>query len=162
VGRREGANTGPTRRFLFSEQRIYMKRTKAILVAITVMFAGLTACTPEEVNLFQSLSPDAQSAVMNHMNTKTQSRDCFEAINKYWPANSKDWAKKITMRESGNNPAAANKRSTARSCMQLLLSYHGWRYEAVGCNASMWKNPDCSIKAALHLYKEAGTSPWKL
>jgi hypothetical protein len=44
----------------------------------------------------------------------------------------------------------------------MLLSLHGWRFTAVGCTPAQWADPDCNVKAMLHLYREAGTSPWSL
>ena len=72
------------------------------------------------------------------------------------------WARDIVWRESRNTPTAANPRSTARGCGQMLLSLHGWRFTAVGCTPAQWADPDCNVKAMLHLYREAGTSPWSL
>ncbi len=38
------------------------------------------------------------------------------------------------------------------------MGYH----RAVGCTPAQWADPDCNVKAMLHLYREAGTSPWSL
>ena len=91
-----------------------------------------------------------------------ESVDCYSALDRHWPASSRQWARSIVWRESRNQPTAANPRSTARGCGQLLLSLHGWRFTAVGCSPAEWADPDCNVKAMLHLYREAGTSPWSL
>lgn len=90
---------------------------------------------------------------------------CAAAIDVWWPANSRAWAKKVAARESGYlNAAAKNAKSSAKGCMQLLHSLHAWRYDKVGfgCNRAKWSNNDCSILAARHLFLQAGTRPWRV
>ena len=90
---------------------------------------------------------------------------CAAAIDVWWPASSRAWAKRIAARESGYlNAAAKNPKSSARGCLQLLHSLHAWRYDRVGfgCNRSKWNNADCSILAGRHLFLAAGTSPWRV
>jgi len=65
-------------------------------------------------------------------------------------------------RESRNNPAAANTRSTARGCWQLLLGTHGRRFAKLGFSTAQWADPDVNTLVALDLYREAGTRPWRL
>ena len=91
-----------------------------------------------------------------------QSPDCNTAIERHWPESRQVWAKRVVWRESRNIPTAANRRSSARGCFQLLQSLHGWRYTAVGCHPSQWSNADCNAKAALHLFQSAGVGPWRL
>lgn len=94
-----------------------------------------------------------------------ESPTCAAAIDKWWPVQTRSWAKRIAARESGYlNGKAKNPRSTARGCMQLLHSLHAWRYDRVGfgCNRWRWSNNDCSILAARHLYLQAGTRPWRV
>ena len=91
------------------------------------------------------------------------SPDCYSAINVWWPAQHRAWAKRIAARESGYlQGRAANPKSSAKGCMQLLHSLHAWRYDRVGfgCNRNRWRNNDCSILAARHLFLQAGTRPW--
>ena len=96
--------------------------------------------------------------------TETVSRDCYAAADVWWPASSRAWVKSIIKRESAGRAYARNPRSSARGCLQLLHSLHAHRYNKVGfgCNASKWNNPDCGILAGLHLFKQAGTSPWRV
>ena len=94
-----------------------------------------------------------------------ESPTCAAAIDVWWPASSRAWAKRIAARESGYlNARAANPRSSAKGCMQLLHSLHAWRYDRVGfgCNRYRWSNNDCSILAARHLFLQTGTSPWRV
>lgn len=141
-----------------------MRRLTLILLAA---LGALTACTPEQVHWYlNDATPGEQAAVDQALRERAAqrsrgSRDCYEAIDRHWPGD-KARAKKVVWRESRNNPAAANKRSSARGCMQLLAPLHGHRYSAVGCSPSSWANADCGIKAAAHLYREAGWSPWAL
>jgi hypothetical protein len=90
------------------------------------------------------------------------SPDCYSAINVWWPVSSRAWARKIVTREAGNRPSAANARSSARGCWQLLMSLHAHRYNKVGfgCHPGKWANADCNTLAALHLFRQAGTRPW--
>lgn len=91
------------------------------------------------------------------------SRDCYSAIDVWWPASSRAWAKKIVFREARNLPHAANRRSTARGCFQLLMSLHAHRYNkfrAFGCHPGKWANADCNTLAALSLFQTNGTRPW--
>ena len=119
-----------------------------VMVVVGVLMALIAACTPEERALLGAMWEWQTSP----------SADCYEAIDKHWPKESQAWADRIMWRESRNNPQAANRTSSARGCMQLLQSYHAHRYEP-GC---WWGNPDCNIKAAVDLYEEQGTSPWRL
>lgn len=73
-----------------------------------------------------------------------------------------DWAVSIAMRESRCQADAANSSSSARGLFQLLLSYHGDKFRAVGCSPEQWADPMCNIRAAKYLYDMAGTSPWAL
>lgn len=125
---------------------------KVLIITIALMAVWLTSCTPEQ-----------QAAVRAHLawEASQQSRDCNQAVDRHWPGD-KARAKRIVHRESRNNPTAANPRSSARGCMQLLMSLHSHRYTAVGCSPAQWSNPDCNIKAAAHLYRQAGWSPWNV
>ena len=89
---------------------------------------------------------------------------CNAAIDVWWPVQHRAWAKSIVWREAGNQPAAANRRSSARGCWQLLMSLHAHRYNKVGfgCHPGKWANADCNTLAALHLFKQAGKTPWRV
>jgi hypothetical protein len=71
-------------------------------------------------------------------------------------------ARSIVWRESRNNPTAANTRSSARGCWQLLLGTHGRRFAKLGFSTGQWADPDVNTLVALDLYREAGTRPWRL
>lgn len=87
------------------------------------------------------------------------STDCVGEMKRHWPANTHSWAMGIMKRESRFDHSAQNSKSTAAGCFQLL-AIHSWRYNAVGCSWSERYNAHCNVKAAYHLYKEAGTQPW--
>lgn len=133
-----------------------MRRTISTLVAALACLAAL-GCTPEEVALFKSLTPDQQTAVLE---ARWPSEDCNAAIDRWWPGD-RAWAKRIAWRESRNTPSARNP-SGASGCLQMMLPLHNRRFTAVGCSPSQWSNPACNIKAAWHLYAEVGPSPWNL
>lgn len=84
--------------------------------------------------------------------------DCYGAIDRYWPSESRAWAKKIVHRESRNNPSAQNPRSTAAGCFGML-KMHGHRFPGGWGNRY---DPSANTQAALSLYREAGTRPWRL
>ena len=132
-----------------------MKRL--IAVALFVVAPLAVACTPEEIALFQSLTPDQQMSVVE---TLWPSQDCNTAIDRHWPGD-KAWAKRIVWRESRNTPTARNP-SEASGCFQMMVPLHTRRFAAVGCSAAEWTNPACNTKAAWHLYAEVGPSPWNL
>jgi len=139
--------------------------TLAVLAALTV-----TACTPAQQEAWKAMSAQERENYVAHIEGRPpyetadmgESVDCYQALDRHWPAATRQWARDIVWRESRNTPTAANPRSTARGCGQLLLSLHGWRFTAVGCSPAQWADPDCNVKAMLHLYREAGTSPWSL
>lgn len=137
-----------------------LKRRVLGLVAAIVMGLSMLACTPEQVAVFKTLNPAQQQAVLAALQKKSASPDCYTAIDRHWHGD-KSWARKIVSRESGNNPAAQNRYSSAAGCFQLL-QMHAHRFNAVGCSWAQRYDADCNTKAAFHLYREAGRSPWAL
>lgn len=87
---------------------------------------------------------------------------CHAAVDAYWPANLRPWAHRIVHRESRGMPAAANRRSSARGCFQMLLRYSAPFYRAVGCSNAQWANPVCNVRAAYVMYQKAGARPWRM
>ena len=132
-----------------------MKATRVLILALLALMAA--ACTPEEIALYKSLTPEQQTAVLDVL---WPTKDCNEAIDRHWPGD-KAWAKRIVYRESRNTPTARNA-SGASGCFQMMLPLHARRFTAVGCSPSQWTNPACNTKAAWHLYAEVGPSPWNL
>ena len=141
-----------------------MTRTITILAALAAL--TVTACTPAQQAAWKSMSPQARENYVAHIEGRPpyetadmgESADCYQAIDRHWPASSRSWARGIVARESGGDPRAQNPRSSAAGRFQLLaLHAHrvpgGWanRYDA-----------DANTLAALDLYREAGTSPWSL
>ncbi len=141
----------------------YPRRAALLLIAVLGL-AGLGACTPEQVALFQSLSPEDQGRVVAELQRQQaeRPRDCYTAMEQVFPAYAHGWARGIIHRESRNNPSAQNRSSTAAGCFQLLSSLHAGRYTAAGCHVSQWADPVCNTRAAYELFKVAGTSPWRL
>jgi len=129
------------------------------LLALVAAVVALAACTPEQQEQFRSLPPDAQRAVLDALAWEPPA-DCYSAVDRYWPVEHRAWFRGVVWRESRNDPAAANPRSSARGCAQLLMSLHSWRFGAVGCSPSAWADASCNVRAALHLFRDAGRSPW--
>ena len=134
----------------------------ALPIIAIVSLTAITSCTPREVEVFKSLSPAEQGEVISHLKSKNASTDCYQAIEKHWPTSTHSWAKSIVDRESRNNPAAQNSRSSAAGCMQLL-KLHSGRFQKLGFS---WErdryNADANIIVAADLYREVGSSPWRL
>jgi hypothetical protein len=89
------------------------------------------------------------------------STDCVAAMRAVWPPSMHGWAMGIMKRESGFSHTADNPSSTAAGCWQML-AMHNWRYAEVGCSSADIYNALCNNRAAYHLYRQAGTSPWHL
>lgn len=87
---------------------------------------------------------------------------CHWAVDMYWPAQHRAWAHQIVQRESRGIPTAANRRSSARGCFQMLLRYSAPFYQAVGCTNAQWSNPVCNVRAAYVMFQRAGKSPWRV
>ena len=156
----------------------YKHFIKAFLITVVAILGlNLTACTPEEVAIFKTLSPQDQGKVIKAVqdqqamqrhayfvgihNAQTRPTDCLSAMRQVFPASSWNWGTAIIMRESGNNPSAQNPSSSAAGCWQML-SMHNHRYYTVGCSPAQKYDALCNTKAAYTLYQAAGTSPWRL
>lgn len=123
-----------------------LHRPLRLFGALVVLLTGLVAvsCTPEQIALFKA----------NYRPPTT----CHAAVDTYWPAASRSWAHAIVNRESGGDARAKNPSSTASGCFQLL-AMHGWRIPGGWANRF---NAAANVQGALSLYREAGTSPWRM
>lgn len=128
------------------------------LIAVLAVILGTVACTPEEIALWRSLPPEQQQAVVDALFPPA---GCVDAMKRVWPESEWAWAERIMWRESNHQPTAYN-RSGASGCWQMMLPLHSRRFTAVGCSPSQWADPLCNNRAALHLFREAGRSPWNL
>ena len=97
-----------------------------------------------------------------HAVQRSYTGPCHDAVRTYWPAQWQSWAHYVVNRESRGLPYAANPRSSARGCFQMLLRYSAPFYRAVGCNNYMWNNATCNVRAALVMRTRHGVSPWKM
>ena len=73
----------------------------ALLVVLTA-----SACTPAMQDAWRTMSPAERDAYMHYVNGG--SVDCYQALDRHWSASSRQWARSIVARESGNIPTAAN------------------------------------------------------
>lgn len=150
-----------------------MSRLKRIIALLALPFLFLVvSCTPEQVAIFNTLSPEDQAKVieaLQHQQAQNvalrdsgqDSGNCYVEMRKVFPSHAWGWATGIINRESGGNPAAQNPSSSAAGCWQML-ALHNHRYYAVGCVPSQKYQARCNNLAAYHLYQAAGTSPWRL
>jgi hypothetical protein len=147
-----------------------MARPKAlrrkILLAIGALlsFGTLAACSPHQIAVFNSLSPEGQTAVLQELQRQQggggSGGDCYSAIEQVWPGHLQAKARTIVSRESGNNPSAQNRSSSAAGCWQILTG--SW-IDPGGCPRSTRYDAVCNTRAALALYNSAGGwSPWRL
>jgi hypothetical protein len=60
---------------------------------------------------WRAMSPAERDAYVRYVDGG--SVDCYQAIDRHWPASSRQWARDIVWRESRNTPTAANPRSIA-------------------------------------------------
>jgi hypothetical protein len=118
---------------------------KLFLVALVA--ALVTSCTAAEMQFWR----------VWHNTTSS----CHGAVDYLWPAESRSWAHRIVDRESGGDPRAQNPSSSAAGCAQLL-KMHAWRFSSTGTSWAHRYDAKANIAAALHLYREAGASPWAL
>lgn len=88
------------------------------------------------------------------------SKGCHDAVNFLWPASSRAWAHKIVKRESGGNPGAQNRSSTAAGCFQILRGT--WNGSRVGVPWERRYDPVWNVWVAMHLYRARGAQPWSL
>jgi hypothetical protein len=122
--------------------------TRLRTLALTLIAAfTFTACTPDEIALWTWWM-------------EQQPATCHDAVDRYWPDGSKGWAHRIVNRESGGDTSQKNRRSSASGCFQLI-KVHAWRYEAVGYSWADRFNPTANTLAALNLYSEQGSRPWR-
>lgn len=115
-------------------------RTLAGVVLVTItLLSGVTACVPPSGAL-----------------------DCHGAVDAYWPASAQPRAHKVVTRESGGDPTAQNRRSTAAGCFQLLR-VHRARFARLGYS---WDRDRYlavpNVRVALDLWHEQGWRPWQL
>ena len=116
------------------------------LTLVLIVLFTLTACTPDEVAFWQWWN--------------TQPIGCHDAVDFYWPTDSRAWAHRIVQRESGGDPAEQNPRSSAAGCFQLMR-VHAWRFDATGSSWAARYDARANTVAALHLYREQGSRPWR-
>ena len=87
---------------------------------------------------WRAMSPAERDAYMHYVNGG--SVDCYQALDRHWPASSRQWARSIVARESGGDPTAANPRSTARL---LAAPQPALRVASrLGYSPSQWADPD--------------------
>jgi hypothetical protein len=121
-------------------------RRMAVVTAVLGILLLGTACTPQQIAFWKAAHPPAASG------------GCVDAMHQVFPPSTWGWAMGIMKRESGFSPTAKNPRSTASGCFQLL-SIHAHRFPGGWANRF---NALANCQAAYSLYREAGTSPWRL
>ncbi len=134
------------------------RRIVVVLLALFGLVAVTAGCafTPENIALFKTLSPEGQQAVAHAING-TEPSGCVEAAHAVFPANLHSWTNKIISRESGGNPSAQNRSSSAAGCFQIIKGT--WNANAA-CDWSMRYDAMCNARTAWIIYQRSGGSPW--
>ena len=128
---------------------------KLIVPTLSILFltAVAASCTPEEVAIYQTLSPSEQSAV-------------HDALNPPQPQHSPPggFLACVRRRESGGDYTAENSTSTASGAYQFLDS--SWRtlsaragYGGYGGHAA-YAPPEVQDAVAVWTVENIGRSPW--
>ena len=133
------------------------KITVCAVCALAACSCSTSDVTAVANQLGLDLAPETATLVAVHYN---QPADCNAAIARVWPARLQAWARKVVWRESRNNPAAKNKRSSASGCFQLL-AMHADLFAATGSSWAARFDPLANTQAAYALYQGSGTSPWR-
>ena len=138
---------------------------KAVIAIAFVLAAAIgSSCTPEQIELFKSLSPSQQEAVMAHLQRQAGGSggggggDCYSALGHFSGSHSK--ARSIIWRESRNQPGAVSPSGKYRGCWQIDVGLYSSHFAAVGCSTRQWSSSTCNTKVANRLYRAAGWSPW--
>ena len=134
-------------------------RLVVTVAAASIMLAA--ACTPEQIQAYNSLAPHEHAAVRTHWQTVNPPPDCYTAMRQTWPQSTWAWAERVIWRESRNQPGAQNTRSTAAGCFQMLR-IHAGRFNALGYTWNDRYNPTVNSLVALDLYREQGATPWRI
>jgi hypothetical protein len=89
------------------------------------------------------------------MGAGMENTPCGQAVMQIWPKELWPWAFAVIQRESGGDPNAKNKNSSATGCFQMMMSIHAHRF-----NGKPGTDPIANAAAALELFKEQGAKPW--
>lgn len=124
----------------------------------------LTGCSPQQVqswlgarNVHVTLA-QAES-IAQHLDRR--SLDCFESVEAIFPEAAQPRMKMIVKRESGGNPLAKNKSSSASGCTQML-KIHAARFAKLGYSWDQRFVAYVNVRVAYDLWEEQGWSPWSL
>ena len=92
----------------------------ALLIALTA-----SACTPAMQGAWRAMSPAERDAYMHYVNGG--SVDCYQALDRHWPASSRQWARRhrrprIRQRPDGGEPSQHGPRLLAAAPRPALGS----------------------------------------
>ena len=87
--------------------------------------------------------------------------NAFESVEAIFPEAAQPRMKMIVKRESGGNPLAKNKSSSASGCTQML-KIHAARFAKLGYSWDQRFVAYINVRVAYDLWEEQGWSPWSL
>lgn len=124
-------------------------------VAITLQFGS--ACSPADVlegarKLGIELTSDQAEALSGHLTVVDTPAEVEALIRATWPDSAEDRAVRIARCESGLNPNAKNRTSTASGTFQLIAAHWRGRFDPFDARAN--------IAYAYRLWQSSGWSPW--
>ena len=132
-------------------------RRAAALLLVTALSLFSSACSPADVlegarQLGVELTGDQAEALSGHLTVVDTPAEVEALIRATWPDHAEDRAVAIAKCESGLNPNAKNRTSSASGVMQLLAIHWRGRFDPFNARAN--------IAYAYRLWQSSGWSPW--
>lgn len=132
-------------------------RRAAALLLVTALSLFSSACSPADVlegarQLGVELTGDQAEALSGHLTVVDTPAEVEALIRATWPDHAEDRAVRVARCESGLNPNAKNRTSSASGVMQLLAIHWRGRFDPFDARAN--------IAYAYRLWQSSGWSPW--
>lgn len=133
-------------------------------LVVTCLALVLTACSPVQVQSWLAgrnihVTPGQAEGISRHLNK--MSMGCYEAVDSIFPEEAKARMRLIVKRESGGNPRAKNRASTASGCTQML-KVHSARFRKLGYSWDQRFVAYVNVTVAYDLWRDQGWRPWVL
>lgn len=132
-------------------------RRAAALLLVTALSLFSSACSPADVlegarQLGVELTGDQAEALSGHLTVVDTPAEVEALIRATWPDHAEDRAVRVARCESGLNPNAKNRTSSASGTFQLLAIHWRGRFDPFNARAN--------IAYAYRLWQSSGWSPW--
>lgn len=132
-------------------------RRAAALLLVTALSLFSSACSPADVlegarQLGVELTGDQAEALSGHLTVVDTPAEVEALIRATWPDHAEDRAVRVARCESGLNPNAKNRTSSASGTFQLIAAHWRGRFDPFDARAN--------IAYAYRLWQSSGWSPW--